>query len=53
MNELISSWINIEDIRLLLDPTAVIFLVVVIVVLFVGKLVNDWCTSYNLERRAH
>ena len=49
MNELITSWINVEDIRLLLDPTAVIFLVVVIIVLFVGKLINDWCTSYALN----
>ncbi len=49
MNELINSWTNIEDIKLLLDPTALIFLAAVIVVLFVGKLVNDWCTSYNLN----
>ena len=49
MNDLITSWTNIEDIRLLLDPTSLIYLAVVIIVLFVGKLVNDWCTPYNLN----
>ncbi len=44
----LSDFFGTEDALSLLDPSAVVFLAVSIVVLWVGKLINDFCTPYQL-----
>lgn len=44
----LSEFFGTEDALSLLDPSAVVFLAVSIVVLWVGKLINDFCTPYQL-----
>ncbi|MDQ8184746.1 DUF350 domain-containing protein [Pelagicoccus sp. SDUM812002] len=44
----LSSFFGTEDAVSLLDPSAVVFLAVSILILWIGKLVNDFCTPYQL-----
>lgn len=43
-----SDFFGTEDALSLLDPQAIVFLAVSILILWIGKLINDFCTPYKL-----
>ncbi len=45
---ILSEFFGTEDALSLLDPSAVVFLGLSIVILWIGKLINDFCTPYKL-----
>ncbi len=51
MENIIQTWFDTEAALDLIDPHAVIYLVVTGLVLYVGKLVNDWLTPYKLNEQ--
>ncbi|MBC2607195.1 DUF350 domain-containing protein [Pelagicoccus albus] len=48
-NSTFSEFFGTEDALSLIDPQAIVFLAISILVLWVGKLVNDLCTPYQLN----
>ena len=51
MENIIQTWFDTEAALDLIDPQAVMYLVVTGLVLYVGKLVNDWLTPYKLNEQ--
>jgi uncharacterized membrane protein YjfL (UPF0719 family) len=44
----LSDFFGIEDATALLDPSSFVFLALSILILWIGKMVNDFCTPYSL-----
>ena len=51
IQSLIQNWFNLEDVGQVLDSQSVIYLVVGIALLAIGKLINDWISPYNLNEQ--
>ncbi len=49
MEQLIETWLNTEDIEILLDPQALVFFFLAIIIFFIGKAVNNFVAPYNLN----
>lgn len=45
----LNEFFGTEDALSLLDPSAIVFLAISILILWVGKLINDFCTPYKLS----
>lgn len=48
-NSLTQQWFGVEEIGLLFDPEAVVYLVLALALFAVGKKINDWLSPYNLS----
>ena len=51
MESVIQSWFDVDAAFDLIDPQAVIYLVVILLVFYIGKLVNDGLTPYKIDRQ--
>lgn len=50
MNELFKNLLDTDAVWDLFDPQSITFLAVALVIMFVGKLINNWTTPYNLNK---
>lgn len=50
MDEIFKNLLDVDAVWELFDPQAIIFLFVAMVILFVGKIVNNICTPYDLNK---
>lgn len=51
IQSLLESWLNYEEALQIIDSQAVIYLVLSIALLAVGKSINDWLSPYNLNEQ--
>lgn len=51
MNTLYQNWFNLEDVWQIIDSQAVIYLALSILLLAIGKIVNDWISPYDLNEQ--
>ncbi len=49
MNEQFKIWFNTEEAFELLNPQGAIYLLLAVLIFYVGKLIYDWSTPYNLS----
>lgn len=51
IQSLFQNWFNLEDIWQVLDSQTVIYLVLSIALLAIGKIINDWISPYDLNEQ--